>query len=322
MKYRFCLICSLIFTNLTAQPTTTNPAEQSVELGQVSWYRNYDQAMSKARKENKSVLILFQEVPGCATCRHYGQQVLSHPLMVEAIENLFVPLLIHNNKAGADRQILRQFDEPAWNNPVVRIVDDQGKDVVDRLAGDYSSLGLYRMMERALAIDQRQQPEYLKLLGQELAARQHGNIGKVCFKMYCFWSGEAHFGALEGVLSTEPGFVGGAEVVRLSYDKNAISQFNLTEYADQANCTAVPISTAFRKDKDPQYYLKQTPFKYVPLSPLQRTRINSALGLRQTAEKYLSPRQLVWLRSFQAGKGDKKVRYSQDFAKAWADLAN
>ena len=47
-------------------------------------------------------MLLFQEVPGCSTCRNYGHNVLSHPLMVEAIESLFVPLAIFNNKEGKE----------------------------------------------------------------------------------------------------------------------------------------------------------------------------------------------------------------------------
>ena len=73
--------------------------EQSEELGQVHWYRSYDKALAVAAKE----------VPGCSTCRNYGHNVLSHPLMVEAIESLFVPLAIFNNKSGKDKNILDQY---------------------------------------------------------------------------------------------------------------------------------------------------------------------------------------------------------------------
>ena len=97
-------ICLFFFgsvSTLIAQRTSLE--KQSEELGKVQWYRDYDEALSIAKQEDKNVLILFQEVPGCATCRNYGHNVLSHPLMVEAIENLFVPLAIFNNKGGITR---------------------------------------------------------------------------------------------------------------------------------------------------------------------------------------------------------------------------
>lgn len=81
---------------------------------------------------------MFQEVPGCLTCRNYGKGVLSHPVIVAAIEDRFIPLAIFNNKNGKDRQVLKRYGEPSWNNPVVRITDDNGEDLIKRIAGDYS----------------------------------------------------------------------------------------------------------------------------------------------------------------------------------------
>ncbi|XAL99693.1 hypothetical protein OT109_19205 [Phycisphaeraceae bacterium D3-23] len=43
---------------------------------------------------------------------------MSHPLIVEAAEDLFVPVAIHNNKDGHDGEVRERFDEPAWNYPV------------------------------------------------------------------------------------------------------------------------------------------------------------------------------------------------------------
>ena len=38
------------------------------ELGTIHWLRSYDRALELAARTGKPVLILFQEVPGCATC--------------------------------------------------------------------------------------------------------------------------------------------------------------------------------------------------------------------------------------------------------------
>ena len=121
-------------------------AQQAIELGSVSWYRQIEQAQQAATKKDKPILVLFQEVPGCATCRYYGGQALSHPLIVEAIESLFVPVAIFNNKKGKDAEVLRFYNEPSWNNPVVRIVDSKKKNIVKRVSGNYSKLGIVHAM--------------------------------------------------------------------------------------------------------------------------------------------------------------------------------
>ena len=63
------------------------------ELGDVAWLRDYDYATALAAAHGKPVLLLFQKVPGCATCVHFGQDVLTHPLMVELIAERFVDLI-------------------------------------------------------------------------------------------------------------------------------------------------------------------------------------------------------------------------------------
>ena len=115
--------------------TRTEAFNQNVELGAISWYRDYDEALAASKAQHKPVLILFQEVPGCATCRNYGNKVLSHPLLSEAIENEFIPLAIFNNKGGKDAAVLKKYREPSWNNPVVRIVNASGENLVNRILG-------------------------------------------------------------------------------------------------------------------------------------------------------------------------------------------
>ncbi len=87
------------------------------ELGAVHWLRSFKTAQAESKRQQKPILVLFQEVPGCATCTRYGNQVLRHPLLVDAIESLFVPVAIYNNTPGDDAETLHSFGEPAWNNP-------------------------------------------------------------------------------------------------------------------------------------------------------------------------------------------------------------
>ena len=90
------------------------------------------------QKQNKPVFMLFQEVPGCLTCRDYGKGVLSNEVIVETIEKYFIPLAIFNNKRGKDSEVLQRYGEPSWNNPVVRIINAKGENLIRRIAEDYS----------------------------------------------------------------------------------------------------------------------------------------------------------------------------------------
>ena len=106
---------------------------QPIETGTVRWGRDLAEAQAAAAETNRPIFALFQEVPGCAGCQQFGADVLSDPLVVEAIEEEFVPLLIHNNAAdGHDAEVLARYGEPAWNFQVVRFLDAEGDDLIPR----------------------------------------------------------------------------------------------------------------------------------------------------------------------------------------------
>ena len=315
------LLIALVFVFNGYAYERTNPDNQYEELGKVSWYRNYDEALQLAKKDGKDVLILFQEVPGCSTCRNYGHNVLTHPLMVEAIENLFVPLVIYNNKGGEDKAILDKYGEPSWNNPVVRIVNSEGSDVVNRIGGDYSSTTLALSMQKALKKKEKKTPGFLKLYGHELSARKSGAKETRYFKMYCFWSGEKHFGAMNGVLATEPGFIGHSEVVKVSYDDRIVNEKELIAYAKKASCTPILNDGSYRvASNDDKYYLKHTNYRYLPLTELQKTKINSAVGNGESGAKYLSPKQLKWLSKIKDNDNNRKTLYTKNISAVWNDF--
>jgi len=114
--------------------------EQRIELGQIRWGRDLDAAKAASKKSGKPVLVLFQEVPGCLTCQNFGRVVLRHPLLVEAAESAFEPVLVYNNRKGWDADVLRSFNEPSWNNPVVRYLDSDGRDLVKSLLASAQSM--------------------------------------------------------------------------------------------------------------------------------------------------------------------------------------
>ncbi|GAB5399847.1 MAG: hypothetical protein Aureis2KO_14320 [Aureisphaera sp.] len=312
----FIVLALTGFQNTISQERT-HPYNQDEELGKVSWLRDYDASLALAKKKGKPVLILFQEVPGCATCRNYGHNVLSHPLMTEAIENEFIALAIFNNKGGKDREVLTKYKEPSWNNPVVRIVDEKGEDLIPRVASDYSAKGLYSAMIKALKIYGNPIPEYVKILGKELTTTTDHNLQEKHFKMFCFWTGEKQLGSQEGVLATQAGFMDRSEVVRVIYDANEISEEELSSYA-QANEMVPVVKTKFQwSPRDEDYFIQHSRFKHVPLTEVQKTKINSALGLKQNPQKFLSPKQLQW---FKRPKTKESI-FDKDFFDSWDKLA-
>ncbi|MEM7199960.1 MAG: VPGUxxT family thioredoxin-like (seleno)protein, type 2 [Planctomycetota bacterium] len=282
-----------------ASPAAASPAaDQPVELGSVAWHRDYRAARAAARATDRPLLLLFQEVPGCATCRNYGRDVLDHPIIVGVAQEHFVPACIYNNTAGDhDAEVRQAFGEPAWNNPVVRIVDPSEQELAPRVSGAWTVLALAEAMAAALDRLERPTPLPLQLLLQEERARAGGATATAVYEMACFWSGEAGLGRLEGVVGTEAGWLGGREVVRVTYDPKAVTYAALTRAAQQQRCArgafadrgqlddarAVfgdgvrPLRAGFRADAEPKYHLSRSPLRVVPMTELQAARVNAHL---------------------------------------------
>jgi len=179
---------TFLLSSLMAQQWTVDTGFPE-ELGNVNWHRSYDKAINSAKAQNTPVFILFQEVPGCATCKNYGNNLLTHPHIVEAIETYFTPLAIYNNKQGSDADILRKFNEPSWNNPVARIIDPNSEsDLVKRLNGRYDMESLVSFVSKGIIESGSLIPEYFDLLYQEVAVK---DVRETHLSMYCFWSGES-----------------------------------------------------------------------------------------------------------------------------------
>ena len=269
-----------------------------MELGKVNWLRNLEEARATASIKGKPILILFQEIPGCLTCKQYGRVVLSHPLIVETIETYFVPLAIYNNRKGPDESVLAFYQEPSWNNPVVRIVGENKKDILPRLNGQYTPSALVGYMIEGLKKTGNEIPPYLSLLHDDLQAEEKGKE-KVTLSMYCFWTGERALGSLDGVMETEAGFMDGHEVVNVYYDPQKISLQTVIKRGKASRCAdAVYLNQkgdkqgiasffkpdqirkeeTFRLDREPKYYMGKTLFALLPMTTVQSVKINALLG--------------------------------------------
>jgi hypothetical protein len=314
----------LISNQLNPIARNSSIEENNPELGTVNWQRDLDTATLQAKNSGKLLLILFDEIPGCSNCTRFGKNTLSHPLIAEAIETFFVPVCIHNNKGGKDAEVLKKFGEPSWNNPVVRIVRaDNHSDVVLRMDNFNSSWQIINGMRRALDLNATAAPIWLESLENELLALENGTE-TATFSMYCFWSGEGTFGAIDGVVATEPGFQDGAEVVKVIYNPAIIKKSELTAKASPKGIKTCQKNEGFRADNEPKYYLSKTHWQYVPMTAAQASRANSLVGESKSPEEVLSPRQLALAKFIKENPKKKwKSRIGEkDLAKAWVESKN
>lgn len=139
---------------------------QAVEVGTVAWGRDFEGALRESKRSGKPVLVLFQEVPGCAGCRKFGREVLTHPVIVSTMETDFLPVLVYNNRPGRDAEILERYGEPAWNYQVIRFLDESGKDIIPRQNRIWTLQGVAGRMIEALEQQGRKVPPPLRSLAE------------------------------------------------------------------------------------------------------------------------------------------------------------
>ncbi len=330
-KMIFVFLFLLAYTFGESQENTwTSLTDNPIELGKVHWNRDYQKAIDLSMSSNKPIFLFFQEVPGCFTCQKFGNQVMSDPFVVEGIEQYFIPLVIYNNKGGKDVEILKKFKEPSWNNPVIRIIDHNGKNLIERISGRYDRISVLSAMIECLQKKQVFIEPYLINYLNELISQQ--NAATTHFGMYCFWSGEKALGQIEGVIATEAGFMAGGEVVEIVYDPNIIPIKDLVKEASKSSSAdRVYLSkeeidkfkgskerSNFRKDRESKYYLFHSKYSKIPMTKAQALKVNSLLGKKKNPDSLLSPRQLYLMDHL---KSDKRL-YDQEFASTWFKTIN
>ena len=233
-------------------------------------------------------------------------------MIVEAIETEFVPVLVFNNR-DEDSALMKEFNEPTWNNPVVRYLNADRKDVTKRQDGLWSVGDTAKKMIAALKAEKRRVPAYLELVAAESNAKRK----TATFAMHCFWEGEARLGRLDGVLNTRSGWRDELEVVEVEYDPTAIAYESLVKTAQSMECASKVFAhnesqfqTAKKitgdravklepnqkaddaKESDLLYYLRNSKMKDLPLTRLQQVKVNAKLGIHEEPQDVLSPRQL------------------------------
>ncbi|MBW8173798.1 hypothetical protein K0651_12135 [Ornithinimicrobium sp. Arc0846-15] len=72
-----------------------------------------------------------------------------------------MPLLIHNNKPGRDAEVLAAFGEPACNFQVVRLLNADGEDIIERRDRVWETKPLAQRMIRTLKSHGQDVPDHL-----------------------------------------------------------------------------------------------------------------------------------------------------------------
>lgn len=319
MKFNMLAITALLATSSFAGEEKKTP----IEIGNVSWGRDHDEAFKQSAISGKPVAILFQEVPGCAGCKEFGADVLTHPLMVEALEDEFIPLLIINNQPGNDRELLKKYREKQWNFQVLRFFDKDGRELIERRERIWDIHSVAGRLCSALRAGEREAPAYLANLSSEYNAKA---LKTAEFVMACFWVGERKLGSIDGVIKTEVGFMGRHEVVRVWYNPNQVGLREIVVagkgiecassiLVDEADANSIKDlqTTSFQvrpkgdltyraaKPSDQKKQLNQSAYMKAGLTQMQLTKVNAyARHDRGKAHKYLSPRQLGMLMKLEA----------------------
>jgi phosphoglycerate dehydrogenase-like enzyme len=78
-------------------------------------------------------------------------------------------VLVYNNRPGRDAELLAHYREPAWNNPVLRFLDADGRDLLPRRDGVYGAGEIAARLAGALEAAHARVPGYLALVRDELA---------------------------------------------------------------------------------------------------------------------------------------------------------
>jgi hypothetical protein len=299
------------------------------ELGAIQYkFRVLADAQEESRKSGLPILCIEAELPGDVEA---GLEVLSHPLLVEAAESLFItvaPAVEEKTNASRYRP---SHKHKAWFT-TVRFLDEHGQDLVEGIGGDLLCTMLLSVsMVKALQLKNRTIPAYLELLREEETGKQQllpSGMMRRCDRQGIFGvaslpAAELEFAGLDGVLATRGGKWDDQQLIQVTYDSKRLSYGTLLRFAldrqvadiiyfqSQDESVAAQIEAAHLLQK-PQCVkldqteekivpdnsssksdLRRTEMRFVPMTELQATKVNRLIheGLFNKATHLLSPRQ-------------------------------
>ncbi len=291
------LVASFIAASGDAIKSPATPAK-------ISWLDDLDLALSRSKANGQPILALLHDAPDCAGCRSIQHELSNHPLLAEAAADEFVALRLNPHPlqrtvtSSAPLTFLNATGQPL-------LASTSHSNTTDRIA---------QQMQHALHAANRPVPHYLQALAMEHDVSKHK---RSAFAMFCYWVGEYELGKIEGVISTEAGWLEGREVTLVNYHEDQLALPQLAQKAAEVKCAQKvfapteeerqmltssssrlvvgTLDDRYRKAKpsDQKKQIQRWDLSGVPgLTPMQRTKINAfAPDNHQRALSWLSPRQ-------------------------------
>jgi len=273
-------------------------------------------------------------------------EILSHPLIVEAIESNFIPVAI--SPTAATRQNLLASPSDMETETAMLII---GTDNQRKTKGSSDEIWMKHFTEIILdALHQEgiPAPRYLELVNEEFNATERRE--STVITLHCFWSGEIELGTERGVVYTEPGYIGDREAMYLEFDNSTISYrdilkssldlnlineaFPLNENQNAVAHSIMPDEKVVDSDTDAfvpapkkanyKRYLSKSLYRFLPMTKKQAIMVNNALFLEEDPAELLSPRQLQMYRYIKRKKyieWQNQVR-SPDFLAGWQETTS
>ena len=196
-------------------------------------FDSLQEAKEEAARREQPILCIEVQIPGGSIIA--GETVLSHPLIVEAMESLFVTVRPTPEEPTDERS---RFFRDSSCRTRIRILDEEGMDIVPCVE-HLSSVEVLTAMVQGLEACAKHIPRYLLLLNEE-ASGQLEVLSKdrfrevqrsALFGMFDSTKAEVELGGLGGVLSTRAGMVTRQKVVQVTYDTRRLSYCTLVRYA-------------------------------------------------------------------------------------------
>ncbi len=310
--------CSSIAPSNKNDHLRTETALNNKNLGRVRWLSDYNTALLKMAEENKPMLVYILGNTGNDVLSVRRNEILSHPLIVEAIESNFIPVAV-SPAVAAEHSIL-SLPGDTKTGTAMSIVGTDGHPKSKNSDDAAWMKHLTGIMLDALQQEGMAAPVYLKLVNEEFNAAEKRESAVIT--LHCFWSGEVELGIEHGIVYTEPGYIGDKEALYLEFNGSAISyedilksslDLNLINEAFPMNEQQSTAAHGIMPDKKVvdttadafvpaprkasyKRYLSKSIYRFVPMTEKQAIMVNNALFLDEDPSEFLSPRQLQMYR--------------------------
>jgi hypothetical protein len=177
-------------------------------------------------------------------------------------------------------------------NAVLVLFAPEGAELTNAQWADVNTAAGLDRLVGALAAAHRAVPGYLQGVRDEYAGKPTESAS---FAVGCYWEGERELGKLNGVVGSRTGMLGSDEVVQIRFDPAIIDAATLAATVKPMSCYRGVRSAEARLELDPQqqHDLSMHPeYFFLPLTAMQATKVNAALGAGNNPDSFLSPMQL------------------------------